>query len=174
MVNAGRTRGTIVAASLQKNPNGGKAPYVMVTFQVNDDTVDWFATMSTTAIQQGENAGKAIGEINSEKLVALGWQGDFSDFSGMIGTTSTIVVEYRTNDRGQVNASVKSVFVSNGTPADAGDIADLKKNFGAAILMAKKNRKAPPAKATNGAPSGNRGGPPDDFGPTDYEGNEPF
>jgi hypothetical protein len=167
MVNAGKTRGTIVAASLQKNPNGGKAPYVMVTFQVNDDTVDWFATMSTTPIREGENAGKAIGEVNAEKLVALGWDGDFNDFSGMVGTTSTIVVEHRVNDRGQMNASVKSVFVSNGTPADAGDIADLKKSFGAAVLMAKKNRKSPPPKANGTAKSSNQG--PDDFGPTEYE-----
>lgn len=172
MVNAGKTRGTIVAASLQKNPNGGKAPYVMVTFQVNDDTVDWFATMSTTPIREGENAGKAIGEVNAEKLVALGWDGEFTKFDGLIGTQATIVVEHRVNDRGQMNASVKSVFVNNGTPADAGDIADLKKSFGAAVLMAKKNRKALPTKAAgNGKPSS--GSPPDDdFGPTDY--TDPF
>ncbi len=172
MVNAGKTRGTIVAAALQKNPNGGKAPYVMVTFQVNDDTVDWFATMSTTPIREGDNAGKAIGEVNAEKLVALGWDGDFADFGGMLGTTATIVVEHRVNDRGQMNASVKSVFVSSGTPADAGDIADMRKSFGAAILLAKKNRKAPPPKASsNGKP-----GPAvnDDFGPVDYDGPDPF
>lgn len=165
MINTGKHRGRIVVAELRKSTkDDGKSPYAFLEFQVGTETVGWIGSFSETVIQQGNNAGKRVGEMTVKQLVALGWQGDFTSFAELLDVETDVTVAHETDDQGRVSARVKFIGSGGGKPAETGDIAGLKNSFRAAVLEAKKGAPKPPPKAPAKPASGGGGYDDIDYG----------
>lgn len=147
MINAGKHRTHVHSAELRKSTKeGGGAPYALLSFNIGNESVEYFGSFSETVISTGKNAGRRVGELTAETLVALGWDGDLTKLSEIEGVECSIVVEHVTDDKG-TRARVKFVNpLGGGAPVEASDVALLNKSFRATILEAKKARKTMPTK----------------------------
>lgn len=156
----------IVHAELRSTEEGKR--YVIVKVEINGDTADWFGSFKDTVIQSGSNAGKTVGDVTCETLVAVGWNGDWGRLDDDLrGKPCDVTIEHD-EYKGKAKAKVRYLNpIGGGASVDAGDVAELNSKFRATIVAAKKKRPAVEAPASAPARTAAHYHPDDD-------GRDPF
>src|SRR6187399_11088 len=138
--------GEIVNAELIEN-DGKVGVVVICRPNGSNETARWYGSFSETVIQQGDNAGKMVGELTAATLGEFGCT-DFAKVEMLIGQKVAFGVKHKPgkNDPSKTFAEVNFIRPPRAkNPATAAGIAGIAKFRGAAIEAARNAPKPAPA-----------------------------
>lgn len=131
--------GEIANAELIEN-EGKVGAVVMCRPDGSSESARWYGSFSDTVISQGDNAGKAVGEVTAAILGEFGLT-DFTKIGSIIGMRVAFGVKHKPGikDPSKMFAEVNFIRPPRAkNPATSAGIASINKFRGAAIEAAKK------------------------------------
>lgn len=160
--------GEIINAELVEN-DGKVGAVVLCRPSGSTESARWYGSFSETVIQNGDNAGKMVGECTAATLGEFGCT-DFSKIEMLIGQKVAFGVKHKPGIKDPTKTFAEVGWIRPPrakNPATSAGIASINKFRGAAVEAAKKAPKPAPAATRTSASSQQR--EPGDDGYSDFD-----